>query len=231
MSFLDRFFGPTYEKELKEMQPLITDINNREEGVSALSDDELKQKVEAYKTKVQGGESLDSVLVDMFALVREAAKRTLELRHYDVQLIGGIILHRGKITEMRTGEGKTLVATLPASLNALTGKGVHVVTVNDYLARRDAVWMGQIYAKLGLSVGIVNHEASYIYDADHTDKDEERDEHGSYKVVYDFLRPCTRPTSRMVRTANTASTTCAIILSTRLVAFVKSITRMPLLTR
>jgi preprotein translocase subunit SecA len=109
-----------------------------------------------------------------------------------VQLIGGIILHRGKITEMRTGEGKTLVATLPATLNALTGKGVHIVTVNDYLARRDAVWMGQVYNKLGLSVGIVNHEASYLYDPTHQEKDAERDEQGSYKIVYEFLRPCTR---------------------------------------
>lgn len=137
-------------------------------------------------------DSLDTELPTVFALVREAAKRTLSLRHYDVQLIGGIILHKGKITEMRTGEGKTLVATLPATLNALLGKGVHVVTVNDYLARRDAVWMGQIYAKLGLSVGVINHDASFLYDAGHQDKDEERDEHGSYKVVYDFLRPCSR---------------------------------------
>lgn len=192
MSFLDRFFGPTYEKELKEIQPLITAINAEEEAISALSDEGLKQKLSECKVRVQNGESLDSVLIEVFALVRESSKRTLELRHYDVQLIGGVILHRGKITEMRTGEGKTLVATLPATLNSLTGKGVHVITVNDYLARRDAVWMGQIYAKLGLSVGIVNHEASYLYDADHQEKDEERDEHGSFKVVYDFLRPCTR---------------------------------------
>jgi preprotein translocase subunit SecA len=114
------------------------------------------------------------------------------LRHFDVQLIGGVLLHRGKITEMRTGEGKTLVGTLPAVLNAISGRGVHVVTVNDYLARRDGVWMGQIYAALGLSVGIINSNGSYLYDTTHTEKDQLRDETGSYKVVYDFLRPCSR---------------------------------------
>ena len=192
MSFLDRFFGPTYEKELKEIQPLITKINEKEAETSTLTDEALQQSLLPLKERVAKGESLDDVLVDVFALVRESAKRTLQLRHYDVQMIGGVILHRGKITEMRTGEGKTLVATLPASLNALTGKGVHVVTVNDYLARRDAVWMGQVFAGVGLSVGIINHEASYLYDPDHQDKDEERDEHGSFKVIYEFLRPCTR---------------------------------------
>lgn len=190
--FLDRFFGPTYEKELKAIKPIVKEINALEEAISALSDDELPAKLAECKEKITKVDSLDAELPTVFALVREAAKRTLSLRHYDVQLIGGIILHKGKITEMRTGEGKTLVATLPATLNALLGKGVHVVTVNDYLARRDAVWMGQIYAKLGLSVGVINHDASFLYDAGHQDKDEERDEHGSYKVVYDFLRPCSR---------------------------------------
>ena len=193
MSFLDRFFGPTYEKELKAIKPLVTQINELEKDIEPLSDEELKAKISTVKDKVQKSEfTLDEALPEVFALVREAAKRTLDIRHYDVQLIGGVILHRGKITEMRTGEGKTLVATLPASLNALSGKGVHVVTVNDYLARRDAVWMGQIYDKLGLSVGVINHEASYLYDPNHQDKDQERDEHGSFKVVYDFLRPCSR---------------------------------------
>ena len=144
------------------------------------------------KERLSDTVSLDNVLPEAFAHVREVAKRTMSMRHYDVQLIGGVLLHRGKITEMRTGEGKTLVATLPAALNALSGKGVHVVTVNDYLARRDAVWMGQIYAALGLSVGIINHDASYLYDANHIDRDEERDEHGSFHVVHEFLRPCTR---------------------------------------
>ena len=192
MSFLDKFFGATYEKELKEINPLIKLINSKEETFTGLSDQALAASFLELKAKVAEDASLDSLLPDAFAHVREAAKRTMGMRHYDVQLIGGIILHRGKITEMRTGEGKTLVATLPASLNALNGKGVHVVTVNDYLARRDAVWMGQIYAALGLSVGIINHDSSYIYDANHMEKDEDRDEHGSFKVLYEFLRPCTR---------------------------------------
>ena len=173
MSFLDRFFGPTYDKELKKIRPLVTKINALEESYKDIPTEELPAKVAALKEKVKKHDDLDSVLPEMFALVRESAKRTLSMRHYDVQLIGGIILHRGKITEMRTGEGKTLVATLPASLNALLGKGVHVVTVNDYLARRDAVWMGQVYNGLGFSVGVINHGQSYLYDPDHQDKDEE----------------------------------------------------------
>lgn len=192
MSFLDRFFGPSYTKELKAIEPLITAINGKESEYGALSSDDLKSVTTKLRERLQAGETLDDVLVDAFAAGREAAKRTMNMRHYDVQLIGGIILHRGKITEMRTGEGKTLVGTLPAYLNALTGKGVHVVTVNDYLSRRDAVWMGQIYAALGLSVGVINHDASYLYDPNHAAEDPLRDEVGSYKVVYEFLRPCTR---------------------------------------
>jgi preprotein translocase subunit SecA len=194
MSFLDRFFGPTYEKELKDIKPLIKAINSKEAEYAGLDDEALTASFLALRGSVDGDATrLDAVLPEAFAMVREAAKRSMNMRHYDVQLIGGVILHRGKITEMRTGEGKTLVATLPASLNALTGKGVHVVTVNDYLARRDAVWMGQVYAALGLTVGVINHDASYIYDPNHQEKDEERDEHGSFKVVHEFLRPCTRP--------------------------------------
>ncbi len=192
MSFLDRFFGPTYEKELKSVSPIIVKINNLESHYSGLATPSLKDETAKLKERLVNGETLDDLLAEAFALVRESAKRTLGLRHYDVQLIGGIILHRGNITEMRTGEGKTLVGTLPAYLNALTGSGVHVVTVNDYLSRRDAVWMGQIYAALGLSVGVIGHDASYIYDPDHQEIDALRDEVGSYKVVYDFLRPCTR---------------------------------------
>lgn len=192
MSFLDKFFGPTYEKELKEIKPLVARINAEESNVQSLSDDALLQESKKLQAQVQSGTSLDEVLPRAFALVREAGKRTLGQRHYDEQLIGGIILHRGKITEMRTGEGKTLVGTLPAYLNALAGKGVHVVTVNDYLARRDAAWMGQVYALLGMSVGIINQNGSYLYDAGHVEKDAERDAEGSFKVEYDFLRPCTR---------------------------------------
>jgi preprotein translocase subunit SecA len=131
-------------------------------------------------------------LPEAFALVREVAKRTLKQRHFDVQILGGLVLSSGAIAEMRTGEGKTQVATLPVYLNALSGKGVHVVTVNDYLSRRDAVWMGQIYDALGLSVGVINHESSFLYDPNHQNLDKERDEKGSFKVVHEFLRPCTR---------------------------------------
>lgn len=192
MSFLDRFFGPTYEKELKQIRTLVAAIGALEGEIQGLTDGALMERSRLLREEAQKGASLDSLLVPAFALVREAAKRTLGQRHYDVQLIGGIILHRGKITEMRTGEGKTLVGTLPAYLNALSGKGVHVITVNDYLARRDAAWMGQVYHALGLSVGVINQNASYLYDPTHMEKDAERDVEGSYKVFYDFLRPCSR---------------------------------------
>ncbi len=195
MSFLDKFFGPTYEKELKSAQPLVAQINAFEPEVSAYGGDAIRAETEALKSRIQNGEAIDAVLPKAFALVREAAKRTLGQRHYDVQLIGGIILHRGRIAEMRTGEGKTLVGTLPAYLNALSQRGVHVITVNDYLARRDAVWMGQVYAALGMSVGVINQNASYRYDASHdavTKDDSERDHDASFKVFYEFLRPCTR---------------------------------------
>ncbi|MCA9365604.1 preprotein translocase subunit SecA [Candidatus Kaiserbacteria bacterium] len=192
MTFLDRFFGPSYEKELQSANPLVETINNYESELKDLSETDLQNRSLKLKDKVNTVDDLDKVLPEAFALVREASVRTLGLRHYDVQMVGGILLHRGKITEMRTGEGKTLVGTLPAYLNALMGKGVHIVTVNDYLSRRDAVWMGQIYAALGLSVGVINHQSSFLYDPNHQEADEQRDEEGSYKVVYDFLRPCTR---------------------------------------
>jgi preprotein translocase subunit SecA len=194
MSFLDRFFGPSYQKELVSIAPLVAAINAKEADLKELSDAALIEASQALRARVADGESLDSVLIEAFALTREASMRTLGLRHFDVQLIGGVLLHRGKITEMRTGEGKTLVGTLPAYLNALQGAGVHVVTVNDYLARRDGVWMGQIYAALGCTVGIINGGGSYLYDPSHQTpaEDAERDAVGSYKVVYEFLRPCTR---------------------------------------
>lgn len=192
MSFLDRWFGPTYTKELRSIKPLIDKVNSLESSLSDLPEEGLKSKTDELKKRVAEGTSLDSVLPEAFALVRESAKRTMGMRHYDVQLIGGALLHNGRITEMRTGEGKTLVGTLPAYLNSLTGKGVHVVTVNDYLARRDAVWMGQVYSLLGLSVGVINHDASYLYDASHKESDEVRDQEGSFKVYHEFLRPCTR---------------------------------------
>lgn len=192
MAFLDRFFGPSYEKELKQLEPIVKAVGALEESYEALSADDLKAKTKDLQSRLKDGESTEAVLPEAFALVREASKRTLGLRHYDVQVIGGVLLHRGKITEMRTGEGKTLVGTLPTYLNALSGQGVHVVTVNDYLARRDAVWMGQIYEALGLQVGVINHDASFLYDSSHTETDEKRDQEGAFKVHQEFLRPCER---------------------------------------
>ena len=198
MSFLDRFFTPSYMADLKRAQALVPKINELEPALVALGNNELRAKTDEFKGKVAAGASLDDLLPEAFAAVRESSKRTLGLRHFDVQLVGGALLHAGKITEMRTGEGKTLVGTLPAYLNALSGRGVHIVTVNDYLARRDAVWMGQIYVALGLSVGVIGHDQSYLYDEAHLpvqieeEKDSERDATGSYKVEYEFLRPCSR---------------------------------------
>ncbi|MCR4347540.1 MAG: preprotein translocase subunit SecA [Sulfuricaulis sp.] len=152
---LTRIFGSRNTRLIKRMQQDAARINALEPGISQLTDEQLRAKTAEFKTRVSNGETLDSLLSEAFAVVREASKRTLGMRHFDVQLIGGMVLHQGKISEMRTGEGKTLVATLPVYLNALSGKGVHVVTVNDYLARRDAEWMGQIYQFLGMSVGVV----------------------------------------------------------------------------
>ena len=166
MSFLTKLFGDPNAKVIAEIQPLLEKINSFEPVLQALSDVDLKAKTPEFKNRLETGETLDDILPEAFAVVREASKRVTGMRHFDVQLIGGVALHRGTISEMRTGEGKTLVATLPAYLNALTGKGVHVVTVNDYLAKRDAVWMGQIYDYLGLSVGIIqNLLVSYKYQA------------------------------------------------------------------
>ena len=192
MQILKKLFGDENTKALKNMQPIVGRINELEDEISSLTQSAFSEKTESFRKRLADGENENDILPEAFALVREAAKRTLGERHYDVQLIGGIILHQGKISEMRTGEGKTLVATLPAYLNALSGKGVHVVTVNDYLARRDAVWMGQIFAYLGVSCAVINHDTSYLYDPKHQESDEKRDEVGSFKIIYDFLRPCTR---------------------------------------
>src|SRR5438105_5640702 len=153
-NILTRIFGSRNERLLKQYGQAVTEINALEPTIAALTDDALREKTTELKARVAGGEALDAVLPEAFAVVREAGKRTLNMRHFDVQLVGGIALHNGKISEMRTGEGKTLVATLPAFLNALTGNGVHIVTVNDYLAQRDADWMGRIYRFLGLTVGV-----------------------------------------------------------------------------
>ncbi|MFA5290693.1 MAG: preprotein translocase subunit SecA [Candidatus Paceibacterota bacterium] len=204
MTILTKIFGDASTKFVKSAQGVVTAVNALEEQISALSDEELKAKTAEFRQRLGVGhlsaealakvETLDDILPEAFAVVREASKRLLGQRHFDVQLIGGLALHQGKIAEMRTGEGKTLVATLPVYLNALTGKGAHVVTVNDYLARRDAVWMGQIYAFLGLSVGVLNNQTSYLYDQAHTtpEEDKARDVEGSFKIAYEFLRPCSR---------------------------------------
>ena len=150
-------FGTANDRSLKAYQRRVPQINALEPAIAALSDEALRAKTPAFRERLAAGATLDELLPEAFAVVREAGKRTLGQRHFDVQLVGGMVLHDGKIAEMKTGEGKTLVATLPVYLNALTGKGVHVVTVNDYLARRDAEWMGQIYRFLGLDVGVIVH--------------------------------------------------------------------------
>ncbi len=189
MAFFSSFFSAPEEKLLKSWTPLVERINALESSLEHCSPEELKAKTLEFKARLNDRETLDHILPEAFAVVREAAKRTLGQRHFDVQLLGGIALYHGGIAEMKTGEGKTLVATLPAYLLALAGKGVHVVTVNDYLSRRDAVWMGQIYAYLGLSVGVLTHAESFIYDPQHTNSDRERDELGSFHIVHEFLRP------------------------------------------
>jgi preprotein translocase subunit SecA len=212
MSFWSKLTGTSTTKGVNAFKPLVPKINALEPAMQALSDAELKAKTAEFKERLKKGEGvtekeeaiLAELLPEAFAVVREASRRTLGQRHFDVQLIGGMILNSGGISEMRTGEGKTLVATLPAYLNALTSRGVHVVTVNDYLSRRDAAWMGQIYDALGLTVAVINHESSYLYDATAkatpatpagettAELDKERDATGSFKVVHEFLRPVTR---------------------------------------
>ena len=158
MSFLKALFGDYSKKELKRIQPLCDQVLKLEDTFRAYSDEELTAMTPKLKERLSGGETLDDILPEAFAVCREAADRVLGMRHFPVQIIGGIVLHQGRISEMKTGEGKTLVATLPAYLNALTGEGVHIVTVNDYLARRDSEWMGKLYRFLGLSVGLIVHD-------------------------------------------------------------------------
>lgn len=196
MSLLKKIFGDPNEKYIKSLQSVVDKINRFESEFDGLQPEGFTKKTEEFKERLKGGEAIDDLLPEAFALVREASKRTLRQRHYDVQLIGGIVLHQGKIAEMRTGEGKTLAATLPAYLNALEGKGVHIITVNDYLARRDTVWMGQIFNFLGLTTSSVNHQQSFIYDSGFSAQGEEsdriRDQLGGFKIIQDFLRPCSR---------------------------------------
>jgi preprotein translocase subunit SecA len=216
MSVLTKIFGDPNEKVLRELQPLVEDIDALEGKYKEMSPPEIRQASLDLKAAVHSGEkTLDQVLVDAFALCREVARRTLGQFHYPVQLMGGMTLHRGQIAEMRTGEGKTLTSTLAVYLNALSGKGVHVVTVNDYLSRRDAVWMGQVYDALGLTVGCINHMSAFRYDPSWkapaaTDElsgddleaasakeqggeaDESRDQKGSFLVEMDYMQPCER---------------------------------------
>jgi preprotein translocase subunit SecA len=179
---LKKVFGTKNERELKKLWPLVEKINSLEADLASLTDTQLKDKTEEFKKRLEEGKTLDDLLPEAFAVVREVSRRKLKMRHFDVQILGGIVLHNGKIAEMKTGEGKTLVATLPVYLNALEGKGVHVVTVNDYLAKRDSQWMGPIYSFLGLSVGVIQHDSSFLYDPSYFSTDKR----------LDFLRPCSR---------------------------------------
>src|SRR3989339_1142718 len=193
MSFLTKIFGDPNAKVIKEIQPIVDKINSLESDLKALSDEALKAKTAEFKDRLSKGETLNDILPESFAVVREASRRATGMRHFDVQLIGGVALHRGQISEMRTGEGKTLVATLPIYLNALAGKGVHLVTVNDYLAKRDAVWMGKIYDFLGMSVGIIqNQRVTYLYDKTSDVGPLAPDQKESFKIEDEYLRPCTR---------------------------------------
>jgi preprotein translocase subunit SecA len=201
MSIITKIFGDPNIGAVNKFRPNIEKINALEPEVLKLSDDELRAKTSEFRKRLEEGAKLDDLLPEAFACVREAGKRTLHQRHYDVQLIGGMVLHTGAVAEMRTGEGKTLVATAPLYLNALPGRGVHLVTVNDYLARRDAVWMGQVYHALGLAVGVINHETSYIYDPHFEAKEAPAIDANAaivspqasmFKIEYSNLRPCTR---------------------------------------
>lgn len=187
-------------KHVKKLEPIVKKVFDLEEGMKTLTDEQLKEKSLALRDEIRSIENIDERLKKLdqnihlaFALVREASRRTLQMMHYRVQVIGGLLIHKGHIAEMRTGEGKTLVATLPAYANALIGEGVHIVTVNDYLSRRDAVWMGQVYNMLGITVSVINHEKSFLYtDVMNAEEDRVRDETGDYKVEYDYLKPCSR---------------------------------------
>ena len=161
--------GDSNERVIKDLQQFVDKINELEPNFQALTDQELRDKTTEFRSRLKQGETLEDLLIEAFATVREASVRSIGLRHFDVQLLGGVALHQGRIAVMKTGEGKTLVATLPAYLNALSGNGVHVVTVNDYLARRDANWMGTIYSTLGLSIGALQNQGALMYSTDKPD--------------------------------------------------------------
>ncbi len=186
LNFVNKLFGSSSKRLLKQYIPIVDKINNLENDISKLDDIKLKEKTSYFKDLLKDGKSIDDILPEVFAVVREVSKRTLNLRHFDVQLIGGIVLHSGKIAEMKTGEGKTLVATLAAYLNSLEGKAVHIVTVNDYLAKRDSEWMGEIYKFLNLTVGCVNSETSH--DARHEEYDCDIVYATNNEIGFDYLR-------------------------------------------
>ncbi|MCA9472677.1 MAG: preprotein translocase subunit SecA, partial [Nitrospira sp.] len=182
IQLLNILFGSKNDRELKALKPAVDKINELEASLTPLSDEALADYTQKFKKQLEAGETLDDILPEAFAVCREMSKRRLGMRHFDVQLLGGMILHKGRIAEMRTGEGKTLVATLPVYLNALAGKGAHLVTVNDYLAKRDAQWMGPLYHSLGLSLGIIQHDASFLFDPAYDAADKR----------LQYLRPCSR---------------------------------------
>jgi len=198
MSILNKILGDPNVKVLKQLNDIVDQINSLEKKYAKLSDEELKKQTSFFKSQIKEEKTLDEILPDAFATVRETAKRILNQRHFDAQLMGGITLHRGHIAEMRTGEGKTLASTTAVYLNALEGKGVHIITVNDYLAARDTVWMGQIFYALGLSVGCIQHESAFLYDPAYQAPKEEsledkgKDKTGVFKVVHEYLRPVER---------------------------------------
>jgi preprotein translocase subunit SecA len=181
-TLLSKVFGTKNERELKRLWPLVEHVTSLESTLKNFTDIQLRNKTDELKKRLESGESLDDILPEAFATVREVSSRQLHMRHFDVQILGGIVLHEGKIAEMKTGEGKTLVATLPVYLNSLEGTGVHVITVNDYLAKRDTQWMGPVYHFLGLSVGVIQHDSSFLFDPSYFSTDKR----------FDFLRPCTR---------------------------------------
>ena len=217
---IKRILGDPQAKTLKRLRKRVKSINDIEPAMEKLTDSQLKAKTEEFKKRLNEDkkETLDTLLPEAFAAVREAAKRILGQRHYDVQLIGGMSLHEGMVAEMKTGEGKTLVATLPVYLNALSGKGVHVVTVNDYLAQRDAGWMSEIYSFLGLSVGVIIPDQSFLFDPEY-----QNENHDDPRLAH--LRPCTRQEAYAAditygQTTNTALITCETTWSAKKINYV-----------
>jgi preprotein translocase subunit SecA len=209
-----KILGDPQARTVKRLRKRVKAINDLGDKYKKLTDKQLQSQTDVLKKRLKK-ESLDAILPDAFAVVREAATRVLGQRHFDVQLIGGMVLHEGNVAEMKTGEGKTLVATAPVYLNALTGKGVHVVTVNDYLAQRDAGWMAQVYGFLGMTTAVIVADQSFIYDPEFTNNDHEDERFHHLKRM--------RPILRMALTTNTASIICAITWSAKKTSCVNAI--------